>query len=40
MLLLSFILVQILFELMAKGGTVKGMIEEKDLVQASSFLYC
>ena len=26
---------QILFELLAKGGTVKGLIEEKDLVQAS-----
>ncbi|XP_052190984.1 glutamyl-tRNA(Gln) amidotransferase subunit B, chloroplastic/mitochondrial-like [Diospyros lotus] len=25
---------EILFELMAKGGTVKGLIEEKDLVQA------
>ncbi|CAI0412613.1 unnamed protein product [Linum tenue] len=28
---------EILFELLAKGGTVKGLIEEKDLVQAS---YC
>lgn len=27
---------QILFELVAKGGTVKGLIEEKDLVQASN----
>ncbi|KAF2285560.1 hypothetical protein GH714_005491 [Hevea brasiliensis] len=26
---------EILFELIAKGGTVKGLIEEKDLVQAS-----
>jgi hypothetical protein len=26
---------QILFELIEKGGTVKGLIEEKDLVQAS-----
>nr|GMD19236.1 glutamyl-tRNA(Gln) amidotransferase subunit B, chloroplastic/mitochondrial isoform X1 [Ipomoea batatas] len=26
---------EILFEIMAKGGTVKGMIKEKDLVQAS-----
>lgn len=26
---------QILFELLAKGGTVKGLIEEKDLVQVS-----
>ncbi|XWS13936.1 hypothetical protein CRYUN_Cryun36dG0081500 [Craigia yunnanensis] len=26
---------EILFELLAKGGTVKGLIEEKDLVQAS-----
>lgn len=26
---------QILFELLAKGGTVKGMIKAKDLVQAS-----
>lgn len=29
---------QILFELLAKGGTVKGLIEEKDLVQASCSL--
>ncbi|CAN0923869.1 Glutamyl-tRNA(Gln) amidotransferase subunit B, chloroplastic/mitochondrial [Linum grandiflorum] len=29
---------EILFELMAKGGTVKGMIKEKDLVQASDRL--
>ncbi|RVW21740.1 hypothetical protein CK203_112077 [Vitis vinifera] len=27
---------KILFELIAKGGTVKGLIEEKDLVQASN----
>ncbi|XVE65756.1 hypothetical protein DITRI_Ditri08aG0025000 [Diplodiscus trichospermus] len=26
---------EILFELLAKGGTVKGLIEEKDLIQAS-----
>ncbi|KAH7543553.1 hypothetical protein FEM48_Zijuj02G0196200 [Ziziphus jujuba var. spinosa] len=26
---------QILFKLLVKGGTVKGLIEEKDLVQAS-----
>ncbi|CBI23733.3 unnamed protein product, partial [Vitis vinifera] len=34
---------EILFELIAKGGTVKGLIEEKDLVQASYFTlftYC
>jgi hypothetical protein len=29
--------VQILLELMKKGGTVKGLIEEKDLVQVSYF---
>ncbi|CDO99325.1 unnamed protein product [Coffea canephora] len=28
---------EILFELMAKGGTVQGLIKEKDLVQASQF---
>jgi hypothetical protein len=27
---------QILVELIAKGGTVKGVIEEKDLVQVSA----
>lgn len=31
--------VQILFELLAKGGTVQGIIKEKDLVQASDFTY-
>jgi len=29
---------QILFELIAKGGTVKSLIEEKDLVQASDLI--
>lgn len=33
-------ILQILFELLAKGGTVKGLIEEKDLVQASSSICC
>ncbi|KAM1439517.1 hypothetical protein ACFX1X_013069 [Malus domestica] len=30
---------EILYELLAKGGTVKGLIEEKDLVQASSLYF-
>ncbi|KAG6393446.1 hypothetical protein SASPL_147688 [Salvia splendens] len=30
---------EILFELVAKGGTVKGLIQEKDLVQASCFTF-
>nr|KAJ0225947.1 hypothetical protein LSAT_V11C100029980 [Lactuca sativa] len=30
---------EILLELMEKGGTVKGLIKEKDLVQASSLFY-
>ncbi|KAI8568516.1 hypothetical protein RHMOL_Rhmol02G0206600 [Rhododendron molle] len=30
----SLLFLQILFELMAKGGAVKGLIKEKDLVQA------
>jgi hypothetical protein len=29
---------QILFELLAKGGTVKGLIKEKDLVQVSNLV--
>jgi hypothetical protein len=29
---------QILFELLAKGGTVKGLIKEKDLVQVSNYV--
>jgi hypothetical protein len=29
---------KILFELLAKGGTVKGLIKEKDLVQVSNLV--
>jgi len=37
-----FICLQVLFELLAKGGTVKGLIEKKDLVQVSCKInhYC
>lgn len=30
---------QILIELIAKGGTVKGVIEEKDLVQVTALTF-
>lgn len=31
--------VQLLIELIAKGGTVKGVIEEKDLVQVTALTF-
>lgn len=35
-----FMCLQILFELLAKGGTVKELIEKKDLVQVSCRINC